>query len=65
MVWLSLKELCLARLKRLNDFIVATEENMYYGIITVKDLLEKVIEIEVTNARTSVSLIRTAWQHCN
>ncbi len=37
--------------KETYDFIVATEENMYYGIITVKDLLEKVIEIEVANAK--------------
>ena len=33
------------------DFIVVTQENRYFGIVTVKDLLEKSIEIEVMNAK--------------
>lgn len=33
------------------DFITVTKENKYYGIVTVKDLLEKTIQIEVNNAR--------------
>ena len=33
------------------DFIVITNQGQYFGITTVKDLLEKVIEIEVANAK--------------
>ncbi|MFO7887557.1 MAG: GGDEF domain-containing protein [Eubacteriales bacterium] len=33
------------------DFIVVTEKGKYSGIITVKDLLEKTIEIEINNAK--------------
>lgn len=33
------------------DFITVTKDNKYYGIVTVKDLLEKTIQIEVNNAR--------------
>jgi len=33
------------------DFIVVTETGKYSGIITVKDLLEKTIEIEINNAK--------------
>ncbi|MGE4486088.1 MAG: GGDEF domain-containing protein [Oscillospiraceae bacterium] len=33
------------------DFITVTKENRYFGVVTVKDLLEKAIQIEVSNAR--------------
>lgn len=36
---------------KIYDFIVVTKENKYKGIVTVKDLLEKSIEIEVMNAK--------------
>lgn len=36
---------------KLYDMIVVTEENAYYGVVTIKNLLEKTMEIEVTNAR--------------
>lgn len=36
--------------KKVYDFITITAENRYYGIVTIKDLLNKTIEIEVTNA---------------
>lgn len=36
---------------KIYDFIVVTKGNKYHGIVTVKDLLEKSIEIEVINAR--------------
>ena len=36
---------------KIYDFITITKENKYYGIVTVKDLLEKSIEIEVFNAK--------------
>ena len=32
------------------DFITVTAEGKYYGIVTIRDLLEKMIEIEVTTA---------------
>ena len=35
----------------LYDFITVTKENKYYGIVTVRDLLEKTIEIEIVNAK--------------
>jgi EAL domain-containing protein (putative c-di-GMP-specific phosphodiesterase class I)/GGDEF domain-containing protein len=37
--------------EKLYDFITITKEEKYYGIVTVKDLLEKTIEIEVANAK--------------
>lgn len=36
---------------KLYDFITITKDEKYYGIVTVKDLLEKTIEIEVANAK--------------
>lgn len=33
------------------DFIVVTEDDKYLGIVTVKELLEKTIEIEINNAK--------------
>ncbi|HEX3027298.1 MAG TPA: GGDEF domain-containing protein [Clostridia bacterium] len=36
---------------KLYDFIVVTRESEYCGIVTIKDLLEKAMEIEVSNAR--------------
>jgi EAL domain-containing protein (putative c-di-GMP-specific phosphodiesterase class I)/GGDEF domain-containing protein/CBS domain-containing protein len=35
----------------LYDFIVVTQDSKYCGIVTIKDLLEKTMEIEVSNAR--------------
>lgn len=35
----------------LYDFIIVTKDGNYYGIVTIKYLLEKLMEIEVTNAR--------------
>lgn len=35
----------------LYDYIVVTEDDRYSGIVTIKDLLEKTMEIEVSNAR--------------
>lgn len=35
----------------LYDFIIVTKDDKYHGIVTIKDLLEKSMEIEVTNAR--------------
>jgi GGDEF domain-containing protein len=37
--------------EKLYDFITVTDEGRYYGIVTVKDLLEKTMEIEVLNAK--------------
>ncbi len=36
---------------KIYDFITVTKDNKYFGIVTVKDLLEKSIEIEVINAK--------------
>ena len=36
---------------KIYDFITVTREGKYFGIVTVKDLLEKSIEIEVINAK--------------
>ncbi len=36
---------------RLYDFITVTREERYFGIVTVRDLLVKTIEIEVVNAK--------------
>ena len=33
------------------DFITVTKDDDYYGVVTVKDLLEKTIELEVSNAK--------------
>ncbi|MEI6100219.1 MAG: bifunctional diguanylate cyclase/phosphodiesterase [Eubacteriales bacterium] len=35
----------------LYDFITVTKDNKYFGIVTVRDLLEKTIEIEIVNAK--------------
>ena len=35
----------------LYDFITVTKESKYFGIVTVRDLLEKTIEIEIVNAK--------------
>jgi len=37
--------------KRLYDFITITKKGQYYGIVTVKELLEKAMEIEVNFAK--------------
>ncbi len=37
-------------LEKLYDHITVTKNNKYYGIVTVKDLIEKSMEIEVGNA---------------
>ncbi len=37
--------------ERLYDFIVVTKDNKYIGTVTIKDLLEKCIEIEVSEAK--------------
>ncbi len=36
---------------KLYDFIIVTRDSRYYGIVTIKDLLEKTMEIEVSDAR--------------
>ena len=36
---------------KIYDFITILKENRYLGIVTVKDLLEKTIEIEIINAK--------------
>ena len=36
---------------KIYDFITITKEDKYLGIVTIKDLLEKTIRIEVSNAR--------------
>jgi diguanylate cyclase (GGDEF)-like protein len=38
-------------LNSIYDFIVVTEQNAYEGVVTIKDLLEKTMEIEVFNSR--------------
>lgn len=37
--------------ENLYDYIVVLKDNKYYGIVTVKDLLEKTIELEVNYAK--------------
>lgn len=37
--------------EQLYDLIVVLKEGKYYGVVTVKDLLEKAIEIEIINAK--------------
>lgn len=37
--------------EQLYDFITVTKEGKYYGIVTVKDLLEKSVQIEVIHAK--------------
>lgn len=47
-------KLAMARSKdTLYDHVTVTKESKYYGIVTIKDLIEKTIEIEVDNARHS------------
>ena len=47
-------KLAMARSKdTLYDFITVTKNSKYYGMVTIKDLIEKTIEIEVDNARHS------------
>ena len=36
---------------KIYDFITVTKNGRYYGVVTVKDLLEKTIEMEVSNAK--------------
>lgn len=38
-------------IEKVYDFIAVTKEDEYYGIVTVKDLLEKTIQIEIVNAK--------------
>jgi len=37
--------------EKLYDFIAVTKDGKHYGIVTVKDLLEKTIQVEVNNAK--------------
>lgn len=37
--------------EKLYDYIIVTKGDDYYGIVTIKDLLEKTMEIEVSNAK--------------
>ena len=47
-------KLAMARTKdTLYDFVTVIKDSKYYGIVTIKDLIEKTIEIEVDNARHS------------
>lgn len=47
-------KLAMARAKEtLYDHITITKDSKYYGMVTIKDLIEKTIEIEVDNARHS------------
>ncbi|OOM77472.1 GGDEF domain-containing protein [Clostridium sp. BL-8] len=47
-------KLAMARSKdTLYDHVTVTKNSKYYGIVTIKDLIEKTIEIEVDNARHS------------
>ncbi len=47
-------KLAMARSKdTLYDHITVTKNSKYYGMVTIKDLIEKTIEIEVDNARHS------------
>ncbi len=36
---------------KLYDFIVVTKEGKYHGIVTVKDILQKAMEIDIANAK--------------
>lgn len=48
----TVSKLAMSRPARsLYDFIIVTLEGKYHGIVTIKDLLEKTMEIEVSNAR--------------
>jgi len=38
-------------MNKIYDFITVTKDERYYGVVTVKDLLEKTIEMEVSNAK--------------
>jgi diguanylate cyclase (GGDEF)-like protein len=45
-------KLAMARpIKTIYDFITITEQGVYRGVVTIKDLLEKTMEIEVFNSR--------------
>lgn len=47
-------KLAMSRAKEtLYDHITITKDSKYYGMVTIKDLIEKTIEIEVDNARHS------------
>lgn len=37
--------------EKLYDFIIVTKDTEYYGVVTIKNLLEKTMEIEVSNAK--------------
>ena len=39
--------------ERLYDFIVVLENGLYYGIVTIRDLLQKATEIDITMARSA------------
>ena len=41
---------------KLYDFIVVTENDKYLGIVTIKDLLKKTSEIEISSAEHKNSL---------
>lgn len=38
-------------IKHLYDFIAVAQDGRYYGVVTVKDLLEKTLQVEVNNAK--------------
>lgn len=44
------------RSQRLYDYIIVTMDDRYYGVITVKDLLERTTELEIRYARYSQPL---------
>ena len=45
-------KLAMSRLSEsLYDFIIVTRDSRYCGVVTIKDLLEKTMEIEVSNAK--------------
>jgi len=52
---MTMKDVCAIAMARshemLYDFIVITENNRFCGVVTIKDLLEKKIEIEVSQAK--------------
>ena len=58
--------------EHLYDFITITKDGQYYGIVTVKELLEKTMEIEINFAKhmnplTELPgnvLIEQQLQHC-
>jgi hypothetical protein len=48
-------------LRSIYDFIVVTEQNTYLGVVTIKDLLEKTMEIEVFSSRHLNPLSGLPW----